>query len=310
MQTTTVSVGLLEACHRFLVQHIDETKEDKSSVASSLVRMLADAAGSVPRWSASLQPLYELANREGRAVVGIDIEATGTDPQTARIAELVLLVIPPGAGKEYKYHWQINPGCPMPAEATAVHGLSDEDLADCRTFAEVAAEVASILYDGQIIVAFNGNHYDVPLLMTELARAGHQWPAPGTLLLDPSVIFRRKERRRLSDAVKIYCYHDGETAHRAEADTYQALAVLAAQLERYPELGAMDAKALDFYCNNEQQRVDYSGKLATNTAGVVVWTFGKNKDRPVIEDAGYCQWVLRGDFPADTKAAVREIMHW
>ena len=133
-------------------------------------------------------------------------------------------------------------------------------------------------------------------------------PGTGTLLLDPSVIFRRKERRRLSDAVKTYCHQDGQTAHRAEADAYQALAVLAAQLERFPELGAMNAEQLDNYCNNEAGRVDFSGKLARDAAGQVVFAFGKHKGRPVKSEAGYSRWMITGDFPADTKAALAEAL--
>ena len=310
MQTTTVSLGFLKSVSRFLAQHITETPQeahDKGSIASSIKAIADMHVELAPRWSAGLQPLYDLADSTGRPIAGIDIEGTGTDTQTDKIVELVVVRIEPSSRQTSTQRWLIHPSRPIPPSATAVHGYSDEDVSGSPSFEIVAAQIAETLA-GCTIVGFNSNHYDVPLLMTELGRCGIQWPTPGTLLLDSSVIFRRKERRRLSDAVKTYCYYDGETAHQAEADAHQALAVLAAQLERFPELGAMNAEELDFYCNNEAKRVDFSGKLATNEAGEIAFTFGKHKGTPVLMERGYASWMLKGDFPEDTKAALRHIL--
>lgn len=305
MQTVPVSLGFLESVSNYLNDH------HATSVGGSLKAIADMHLANAPLWSNSLQPLYDLADRTGQPIAGIDIEATGIDPQTDKIVELVIIRISPSYDthtreREETYTWLIDPGRPIPAAASAVHGIYDQDIknAEALDFASYADVITNQLA-GCIIVGFNSNHYDVPLLMTELGRCGVSWPQPGALLLDPSVIFRRKERRRLSDAVKTYCYQDGETRHRAEADAYQALAVLAAQLEQYPELGAMDATQLDSYCNNEAQRVDFSGKLAKDAAGNVVYAFGKYKGVAVKEQPSYGHWMLSGDFPLDTKAALR-----
>lgn len=306
MQTVPVSLGFLQGVSELLTIH-------HSSTVGGCLKAIADMhLANAPRWSNSLQPLYDLADRTGQPIAGIDIEATGIDPQTDKIVELVIVKINPaqaGGERVESYTWLIDPGRPIPAEASAIHGIYDQDIkdADAFGFPKHAQHITSIL-TGCIIVGFNANHYDVPLLAAELARVGIQWPAPGTLLLDPSVIFRRKERRRLSDAVKTYCYQDGETAHRAEADAYQALHVLAAQLERFPDLAAMDASQLDNYCNNEAGRVDFSGKLTRNEAGEVVFAFGKNKGVAVTKERGYANWMLSGDFASDTKAALRDAL--
>lgn len=306
MQTVPVPVALLTYLAELLKDSYSVIANASTEEARSNITGILAAA---PLWSNSLQPLYELADRTGQPIAGIDIEATGVDPQTDKIVELVIVKIAPaqhGGLREESYTWIIDPGRLIPAGASAVHGIYDQDITDAEAlpFSAHADHIARDLA-GCIIVGFNSNHYDVPLLAAELARCGIIWPAPGTLLLDPSVIFRRKERRRLSDAVKTYCYQDGETAHRAEADAYQALHVLAAQIEQYPELGAMTAEQLDSYCNNEAGRVDFSGKLARNKAGAVVFAFGKNKGVPVTQERGYANWMLTGDFSGDTKAALR-----
>lgn len=303
MQTTTIGTGTLEALLDFCLNHSDG---GRNQTAASLAGLVEHALQQVPKWSASLQPLQQLANTSRRILAGIDIEATGKNTSEDRIVELSAVVFVPGGDKDYKYHWLLDPGRPIPAEATAVHGHTDEDVAGLRTFADVAKEIADVLHSA-VIVAFNGNNYDVPLLLTEFNRAGIQWPAPGTLTIDPRVIYVKQEGRGLADAMRHYCYQDGETAHRSEADTYQALHVLAAQLERYPELSAMTIEELDKYCQRGG-RVDFSGKLCRNDAGAVCFAFGKNKDQPVAENTSYAYWMLRSDFPEDTKEHLRQLL--
>ena len=72
----------------------------------------------------------------------LDTETTGFDPDTGdRIVEIGAVELMNHLPTGRHYHVYLNPGRSMPAEAFAVHGLSDEFLADKPRFADVAAHV-------------------------------------------------------------------------------------------------------------------------------------------------------------------------
>ena len=70
-----------------------------------------------------------------RPIAFIDVETTGTNPNSDRVVELSILKIHPDGKEEYKSH-RVNPGVPIPAEATAVHGITDTDVASLPTFCQ------------------------------------------------------------------------------------------------------------------------------------------------------------------------------
>ena len=70
-------------------------------------------------------------------IVFFDLETTGVNIATDRIVEISYLKVYPN-GKEECKTLRINPGIPIPPESTAVHGISDADVANCPTFKEVA----------------------------------------------------------------------------------------------------------------------------------------------------------------------------
>ncbi|WP_020476085.1 3'-5' exonuclease [Zavarzinella formosa] len=72
-----------------------------------------------------------------RPLAFFDIESTGTNPQTDRIVEIAVLRVDPD-GKTVEASRQINPGVPIPSAATAVHGISEADVADAPMFTAVA----------------------------------------------------------------------------------------------------------------------------------------------------------------------------
>lgn len=111
----------------------------------------------------------------------MDTETTGLDPATGeRIVEIGALelvnLVPTGR----YYHQYINPGKPMPAEAQAVHGISDEDLADKPDFAAVGQAFLDFI-EGGILVIHNAP-FDVKFLNAELKRAGMRTLALGDVV--------------------------------------------------------------------------------------------------------------------------------
>jgi DNA polymerase-3 subunit epsilon len=243
-----------------------------------------------------------------RPLAFLDLETTGTRPESDRIVEISVVVLRPGGGEE-RLTRRVNPGVPIPAAATAVHGITDADVAAEPPFARIAAQVARLL-QGADLAGFNVINYDLPLLEAEFARAGATFDREGRRLLDAQRIFHRREPRTLAAAVKFYTGRDHEGAHGAEADVLATVEVLDAQLERYPDL-PRDVEGLARACRPDDW-VDSQGKVrwAGEAAVLSVGKHGGRTLRDVArDDPSYLEWLAeRSDFPADVRAIAREAL--
>ena len=242
-----------------------------------------------------------------RPIVFFDLETTGVDTARDRIVEISMIKVMPDGERIVKTR-RINPEMHIPEEATAVHGITDDDVRDCPRFAQVAKSLAQFL-EGCDFGGFNSNRFDLPVLVEEFMRAGVDVNFKRLRFVDVQNIFHKMEQRTLVAAYKIYCDKDLTDAHSAEADTMATYEVLKAQLDRYPELqNDIDALA-DFSSRGET--ADYAGRIGYDDKGVEVFTFGKYRGRSVErvfeEDPSYYTWIMNGDFPLYTKKVITEI---
>ena len=240
-------------------------------------------------------------------IVFLDLETTGVDPSRDRIVEISLVKVMPDGTKEVKTR-RINPEMPIPPAATAVHGITDEDVKDCPRFREIAKSLAAYI-EGCDFGGFNSNKFDIPVLAEEFLRAGVDVDLKKRKMVDVQNIFHKMEQRTLVAAYKFYCDKDLENAHSAEADTLATYEVLMAQLDRYEEL----KNDIDFLADfsSRSQFVDYAGRIVYDEKGVEVFNFGKHKGRSVAEvfreEPSYYSWMKNGDFPKDTQKVITEI---
>ena len=241
-------------------------------------------------------------------LVFFDLETTGTNISSDRIVEICYLKVYPNGNEEAKT-LRINPGMHIPEASTAIHGIHDEDVADCPTFKEVAKDIAKDL-EGADIAGFNSNRFDVPVLVEEFLRAGIDIDLTRRKFIDVQVIFHKMEQRTLSAAYKFYCGKNLEDAHTAEADTRATYEVLKAQLDRYPDVLTNDVGFLSEY-SSFSRNVDFAGRIVYDEQNVEVFNFGKYKGQPVAEilrrDQGYYGWMLNGDFTLNTKNVLTKI---
>ena len=237
-----------------------------------------------------------------RPIVVFDIEATGLNTATDRIVELCYIKVMPD-GTEHTVTQRFNPGIHISAEASAVTGIYDEDVADCPRFAEKAAEVAADM-EGCDLAGFNSNHFDIPLLVEEFIRAGINFDIGEARFVDVQGIFHKMEKRDLTSAYKFYCHKDLTEAHSAEADTRATLEVLEAQLDRYADTLKNNVDFLAEF-SRRNRNVDLAGRIVLNDQGVETINFGKYRGRSVREvlrnDPGYFNWIMQGDFTKNTK---------
>lgn len=240
-----------------------------------------------------------------RPLVCFDLESTGTDPEMDRIVEIAVLRIDPAGAREERCR-RINPERPIPAEATAVHGIRDEDVHDAPTFRQIAKSLLEF-FAGADLTGFNVLRFDVPLLAREFRDCGLDLELDARRVVDVMTIYHMKERRDLSAAVRFYLARDHVRAHAAEMDVAAAYDVLQAQLERYQDL-PRTVEELESLCRPRMaDAVDRWGKFVWKD-GEAVFAFGRHQGRPLREVAGqapdYLEWILSCDFPADARELV------
>ena len=254
-----------------------------------------------------------------KPLVIFDLEATGTNISTDRIIEYSFVKVSPNGRQEVKTS-RINPSIPIPAEVSLVHGIYDKDLTDKPSFKSVAKELAQFLA-GCDLAGFNVIRYDIPLLVEEFLRAGVDFDLNNRNLVDAQKIFHLMEKRNLSAAYKFYCNETLEGAHGAEADTLATYEVLKAQVIKYNEqdvldplgnkLGTIKNSMKTLHDISVSKMVDLAGRMVLNDDNVEVINFGKHKGKPVErvlkEEPAYYDWIMRGDFPLDTKRKFTEI---
>ncbi len=242
-----------------------------------------------------------------RPLVFFDLETTGVDTAKDRIVEISMVKVMPN-GDEVVRTRLINPQMPIPAEATAIHGITDEDVKDAPSFAQIAKSLAQFI-EGCDFGGFNSNRFDLPMLVEEFMRAGVDVDFKRRKFIDVQNIFHKMEQRTLVAAYKFYCDKDLTNAHSAEADTKATYEVLKAQLDRYPELQNDVAALAEFSTHGEM--ADFAGRIAYNDKGVEVFNFGKYKGRAVgdvfRQEPSYYAWLMDSDFPLYTKKIVTEI---
>ena len=236
-----------------------------------------------------------------------DLETTGVNVAKDRIVEISILKVYPNGNKESKT-WLVNPERPIPAETTAVHGITDEKVANEPTFKELSKDIYDMI-SGCDLAGYNSNKFDIPLLAEEMLRAGLDFDMKNRVSVDVQTIFHKKEQRTLSAGYKFYCDKDLTDAHSAEADTKATYEILLAQVDRYEDLGDSVKDLAAF--STHGKRADFAGFIAFNEEEQEIFTFGKYKGRTVIEvldeNPGYYAWIQNADFPLYTKKVLTAI---
>jgi len=248
-----------------------------------------------------------------------DLETTGINITQDRIIEIAVIKVLPG-GEIIRKSNLVNPTVPISPESTAIHGITNEEVAGKPTFKEIAKDYVKF-FEGSDLAGFNILKFDVPILVEEFLRAGVEFDYSRKKLIDAQKIFHMMEKRTLSAAFKFYCGKEMANAHSAEADTQATMDVLFAQIERYEnqevtdglgnKVGIIKNDMDELNKLTATEMVDLAGRMIKNDKGEPVFNFGKHKNKPVStvfkEEPSYYDWMMNGDFPLDTKRRLTEI---
>ena len=226
-----------------------------------------------------------------------DLETTGVHIATDRIVEISILKVFPNGNKQ-SHTWRVNPTVPIPPETTAVHGITDDMVANEPVFKDLSKKVYELIKDSDL-GGFNSNRFDIPLLAEELLRAGVDFDMKKNLAVDVQTIFHKKEKRTLEAAYQFYCGKTLVDAHSAAADTNATYEVLNNTISSLAEF-SMHKKFADF-----------AGYIGYDKQDREIFNFGKHKGSLVLEvldkEPGYFGWLLNADFPLYTKKVLTKI---
>lgn len=252
-------------------------------------------------------------------LVVFDLEATGTKISEDRIVEIALIKLLPDGTKEEKSR-RINPTIPIPIESSLIHGIYDEDVKDEPSFKQIGKSLSDFLH-GCDLAGFNILKFDIPLLVEEFLRANIDFDLDNRKLIDAQKIFHLMEKRNLSAAYQFYCNKELVDAHSAAADTQATYEVLASQIERYEgqevvdllgkKMGTIDNDMSKLHELTNHKMVDLAGRMVYNEEGNEVFNFGKHKGKAVsqvlADEPSFYDWMMKGDFPLDTKRKLTQI---
>lgn len=225
-------------------------------------------------------------------IVFFDLETTGVSIIHDRIIQLSAIKTNENLEIIEKKKVMINPSVSIPKEASDVHGITNEMVKDCPTFEQYSIGIQKF-FTGVNLAGYNITYFDVPLLEEELGRC--KLSIPINKIFDSCQVFKKRESRTLTDALKFYCDKEMINAHDAEADTLATIDIMKGQLSKYK------INLDDIYKESiHPDWLDVTGKLIMKD-GVACFNFGKWKDQPIKDHIDYVDWMLAGEFPRNTK---------
>jgi DNA polymerase-3 subunit epsilon len=247
-----------------------------------------------------------------RPLVCLDLETTGTVSSTDRVVQIATAAIAPD-GQVTTWSTLVNPQRPIPAESTAIHGISDAMVATAPTFADLVPVLTTLLESADL-AGYNIQRFDRQVLAAEFQRVGAPDPTRHARVVDAYRILTRQEPRRLDDALRLYHMEDAappRRPHDAASDVEATVAVLVGQFRAYPDAPRTVDALHQWLFPRDPSWIDEEGKLAWRNGEASI-NFGAHTGRPLVDlavdDRGVLEWILRKDFPEDVKAIVRDAL--
>jgi len=253
-------------------------------------------------------------------VIYLDTETTGLDPKTAQIVELGLVYSfndavsdeVPEAFRGVASAWRCRPSGEIPEAATAIHGISDADVAHVGTFAEHHAAMMRALECAEVIVGYN-LEYDLQVITNECARASLPDLIPrAALILDVFKLWKVLEPRRLQDAHQRFVGVPLDGAHSAVVDAMAVRSVLQGMRKQH---SLQDDAWRVLATLADPQRALFFGPTAHIQwkEGLLCLTFGKHAGKSLTilatVERSYLRWIVENDsFPNHVQDACRRAM--
>jgi DNA polymerase-3 subunit epsilon len=242
-----------------------------------------------------------------KPLIVFDLETTGVIPSRDKIVELFMIKVNPDGSRKDLYQ-RFNPEILIPAEVTAIHGISNEDVANEPTFKEKAHDIFNFINQCDF-AGFNSNKFDFPMLVEEFYRANIEFDITKCKFVDAQRIYHMMEPRTLSAAYQFYCEKPLDNAHSAKADTEATWEIIQAQIEKYQQI----EPNVEYIhkLTGQGNLLDLAGRFILNDKSQAIFNFGKHKGKTVEtvfkSDPGYYDWMMQGDFSLQTKKILTKL---
>jgi DNA polymerase-3 subunit epsilon len=170
-------------------------------------------------------------NQQDKTLVWIDLETTGVDISTVKIVQVAAIRVSPN-GKIAKRTWLVNPGIPIPPEATEIHGITDEMVKDEPKFKSIAQTVATAISD-HVVCGYNIDRFDLPLLRREMYEAGVRFHKDqDTVSLDVMKLVSKLFSRKLGAMYERFTGEELVGGHDAYEDAKATMILLGATIKQ------------------------------------------------------------------------------
>lgn len=240
-----------------------------------------------------------------RPLAVLDTESTGLNPETARIVSISVLRIEPDGRRSLRSEL-INPGVPIPSGATAVHGITDEDVAGKPAFRAYARALAESLDDCDL-AGFAIERFHLPLLLAEFRRAGVVFSMDNRAVIDVMSIYHRLEPRDFEAAYRKYALDEEPPGRNSGRRSEAVFEILLGQLRSSPGLPAEPHKLARWGRGVPDTAIDEEGRFTYLDSGEVAFNFGKYSGeelaRVAESDTSYVAWVAsNSEFSSEVRA--------
>lgn len=232
----------------------------------------------------------------------IDLETTGIDIVEDRIVQIGVVRIDPPWDVQPARVRLVSPGVPIPAGATEVHGIRDDDVRDAPEFRRIAKGLLDLL-EGCDIGGYNVRRFDLPMLVEEFDRVGMTLELDGRRIVDALEIWRAYEPRTLAGAVERFAPETEFEAHDAAEDCKATAEVIQGMARAFVILDVDEAVAR---VEDGRDAIDLTGRFVWDEQGEARFGFGKHVGRRLVDHVDYLAWMAAQSFPADVRRICRE----
>jgi DNA polymerase-3 subunit epsilon len=259
-------------------------------------------------------------------LVAFDLETTGLEMERDRVLEFCFVELDASLAELGRWSRLVDPGVAVSKEIEELTGISTAMVKGQPPFSAHAPRIQALVKDA-VLIAHN-HSFDVPFLDMELRRAGQPGLAPDHPCIDTLVIERHVNSHRLSEVYRRYVGQEFDGGHRSEADVLATVEVLRRQRAAHAPLlppGGLEgllATNVDRHFGGEKRVkfwLDHGHRFYRDPAGTIRLGFGPHRGCPAVQlhpcvngvqghHEEFLRWMLRRDFPAETKATVEMIL--
>ena len=246
-----------------------------------------------------------------RPLAVIDTESTGLNPDTARIVRISVLRLELDGRKNLRSEL-VDPGIPIPRGATAVHGITDDDVAGQPPFKAYARALAQALQDCDL-AGFAIERFHLPLLLAEFRRAGVEFSMDNRAVIDVMSIYHRLEPRDFNSAYRIYTGNEDPPDRALGSRSQATLEILLGQLSSSRELPNEPHRLARWASGVPESAADEEGRFTHLDSGELAFNFGKHAGdtvaRVIENDPSYVAWVASNDsFSTESRKIAAEAL--